>query len=100
MISKKRDSVSCFVVLSNLKHFLVAVGEHNKKDGVDKIESVLCPGLGTAVGRMPYERCAYQMKVAYEACILRKVDIITNPQDLGEPWEHHSLMAGLLCSTM
>jgi O-acetyl-ADP-ribose deacetylase (regulator of RNase III) len=29
------------------------------------IESILCPGLGTAIGRMPPERCARQMHAAY-----------------------------------
>lgn len=31
------------------------------------IQSILCPGLGTAVGRMPYARCALQMREAYDA---------------------------------
>lgn len=31
------------------------------------LETVLCPGLGTAVGRMPPSRCAYQMHVAWLA---------------------------------
>ncbi|MFT5680023.1 MAG: O-acetyl-ADP-ribose deacetylase (regulator of RNase III) [Myxococcota bacterium] len=31
----------------------------------DRIRSVLCPGLGTAVGRMPAARCAYQMHAAW-----------------------------------
>ena len=29
------------------------------------IRSILCPGLGTAVGRMPYDLCAAQMKYAW-----------------------------------
>ena len=29
--------------------------------GNEPIRSVLCPGLGTAVGRMPAERCAHQV---------------------------------------
>jgi methionine synthase I (cobalamin-dependent) len=29
------------------------------------IESVLCPGLGTAIGRMPFNIAAYQMREAY-----------------------------------
>lgn len=33
-----------------------------------KIESVLCPGLGTAVGRMPFDVCAKQMFAAYMTC--------------------------------
>ncbi len=33
------------------------------------IKTVLCPGLGTGEGRMPYDRCATQMRYAYEATI-------------------------------
>ena len=35
----------------------------------DKIRSVLCPGLGTAVGRMPFSRCAAQV-IEYMLLIL------------------------------
>lgn len=31
----------------------------------DRITSILCPGLGTGVGGMPFERCAAQMHKAY-----------------------------------
>ncbi len=41
-----------------------AVKQHNRS-GVLPIRSVLCPGLGTAVGRMPLDRCARQMWAAY-----------------------------------
>jgi len=30
------------------------------------INSFVCPGLGTAVGEMPYKRCAVQMFEAYQ----------------------------------
>jgi O-acetyl-ADP-ribose deacetylase (regulator of RNase III) len=41
-----------------------AVRQHNKS-AIQPIRSVLCPGLGTAVGRMPADRCARQMWAAY-----------------------------------
>lgn len=41
-----------------------AVKQHNRS-GRQPIQSVLCPGLGTAVGRMPVDRCARQMLAAY-----------------------------------
>ena len=31
----------------------------------NQFDSILCPGLGTAVGQMPYEMCALQMYEAY-----------------------------------
>ncbi|MCO4746768.1 MAG: macro domain-containing protein [Proteobacteria bacterium] len=42
---------------------LLAAEAHNGS-GADAIETVLCPGLATAVGRMPAARCAYQMHAA------------------------------------
>ncbi len=33
------------------------------------IESVLCPGLGTAIGRLPYDVAAYQMREAYRVVV-------------------------------
>jgi hypothetical protein len=27
---------------------------------------LVCPGLATAIGEMPYDRCARQMRVAYD----------------------------------
>ncbi len=42
---------------------LRAVDAFNGDD--ERIRSVLCPGLCTAVGRMPKERCAYQMHAAW-----------------------------------
>jgi O-acetyl-ADP-ribose deacetylase (regulator of RNase III) len=37
------------------------------------IRSLMCPGLATAIGRMPYDRCARQMRVAYDNIELRQV---------------------------
>lgn len=54
---------------------LVAIKKHNDRLQHEEnvingpvsgwIESVLCPGLGTAVGRMPFDVCAKQMFYAY-----------------------------------
>jgi O-acetyl-ADP-ribose deacetylase (regulator of RNase III) len=40
---------------------LLAIQRHDKK-----IRSLLCPGLGTAVGKMPVGRCARQMRAAWD----------------------------------
>lgn len=44
---------------------LLAVRKHN---GTKKkpIRSLLCPGLGTAIGNMPPDRCARQMRAAWD----------------------------------
>lgn len=38
----------------------------------DKIRTILCPGLATAVGRMPPRRCARQMRAAWDRIIVGK----------------------------
>ena len=46
--------------------FFLSVINHNascQQTGQEPIHSVLCPGLGTAVGRMPFKRCALQVLV-------------------------------------
>lgn len=35
--------------------------DYNRGNSTDRIRTVLCPGLGTAVGRMPYKKCAIQV---------------------------------------
>lgn len=46
---------------------LISVLEHNRKqeNKEDRIFSVLCPGLGTMIGKMPVMICAQQMYLAY-----------------------------------
>lgn len=55
------DSVNAYLALSAALHAVIA---HNESRD-DPIRSVLCPGLGTAVGRMPVQRCARQMRAAW-----------------------------------
>ena len=45
-----------------------AVVAHNKDPSKEPITSVLCPGLGTAVGRMPFKRAAVQVCACYLSC--------------------------------
>lgn len=61
---------------------LIAVKDHNAVHP-HKIESLLCPGLGTAVGRMPVDRAAEQMALAYRLVIE------------GQPWAPQSLRAAI-----
>ena len=67
----------------------VLVRSHNTANPSDAIERVLCPGLGTAVGRMPYLRCAVQMRTAFDAVVLKNVDAINKPVNLGQCCDHH-----------
>jgi O-acetyl-ADP-ribose deacetylase (regulator of RNase III) len=67
-----------------------AVREHNRVSE-RPIESVLCPGLGTAIGRMAPETCARQMHYAYGTSHLGQV---WNPVNLGSAVEIHHRMTG------
>ena len=61
-------------------------------DNEDEITSVLCPGLGTAVGRMPPKRSAFQMRQAYELCALGRESPVKNPKSLGVVSKHHETL--------
>ncbi len=59
-----------------------AVKQHNASDQ-NPIQSVLCPGLCTAIGLMPPGKAAKQMALAYRVCVLGER---INPHD------HHRLL--------
>ena len=44
---------------------LLAIRRHNKNAN-RKIKSVVCPGFGTGIGRVPYNEAARQMAIAYD----------------------------------
>ena len=55
-----------------------------------QIDSVTCPGLGTAVGKMSYDACAKQMFFAYCTCWLKYPQKISH---LGDAFSlHHALI--------
>ena len=76
----------CSVSLPNID----TVCSHNAANPEDPISTVLCPGLGTAVGRMPYLRCAVQMRTAFDAVILKDVEAINKPAHLSQCSFAHS----------
>ena len=51
-----------------LRAALIAVLRHNDETDTP-IRSLLVPGFGTGVGKMPAERAAAQMRLAYDAII-------------------------------
>lgn len=53
---------------------LLAVDQYNRRQ-LGKIESVACPGLGTATGRMPPREAARQMATAYRWYLNRPPEI-------------------------
>jgi O-acetyl-ADP-ribose deacetylase (regulator of RNase III) len=46
---------------------LVAVENYNKSLGKQEIDSVVCCGLGTGIGKVTANKCAAQMRAAYQA---------------------------------
>lgn len=59
------DTVNAYLAL---RAALLAVIDHNRR-GQPPIARVLCPGLATAVGRMPVDRCARQMRAAWDRVV-------------------------------
>ena len=81
-----------FLFLNTLTHkylLFVVVRHHNSICEGEGIRTVLCPGLGTAVGRMPVLKCAIQMRVAYEAVMFGDVEPINSPLGLSDCCSHH-----------
>lgn len=56
-----RTHCSTLSLQSSALYLTCTVLDYNRGNSSDKIRSVLCPGLGTAVGRMPYKKCAIQV---------------------------------------
>ncbi|MBL8912539.1 MAG: macro domain-containing protein [Archangium sp.] len=81
------DTVNAYLAFSAA---LRAVKQHNAPNSKFKpISRLLTPGLGTAVGRMPVERCARQMRAAWD----RFVGAPLHPTHLAEAEaDHESLL--------
>jgi len=55
-------------------------------NSLDKITSILCPGLGTGTGMLPETICAKQMKYAYDSVLSGKSRF---PKDLSVAYNSH-----------
>ena len=75
------DTVNAYLAL---RAALLAIRNHS---GEPRIESVLCPGLCTSVGRMPAERAARQMAHAWAVVELGQTP---SPRVLGQAKEAHT----------
>ncbi|ELU03294.1 hypothetical protein CAPTEDRAFT_212296, partial [Capitella teleta] len=82
-------SVNAFLAF---RAVIIAVQKHNEDESKEKISSVLCPGLATAVGRMPAERCAFQMFEAFRIHDLKDNEEYMQAKSLSAPWDHHMMM--------
>ncbi|XP_041379261.1 uncharacterized protein LOC121391849 [Gigantopelta aegis] len=54
------DTVNAYLALRAVLRSVINHNASCQQTGQEPIHSVLCPGLGTAVGRMPFKRCALQ----------------------------------------
>jgi len=69
---------------------LIAIGEHNRTSG-KSIRKLLCPGLATAIGRMPAPRCAQQMRLAYDVVEGGRTWPLLSPKEI---WQTHGELTG------
>ena len=71
---------------------LIAVKKWNVDANTDPhINSLICPGLGTAIGQIPYFACAKQMYEAYKAIWLDQPIL---PNDCADIWYHQQQLTG------
>ncbi|XP_052078955.1 uncharacterized protein LOC127717255 [Mytilus californianus] len=56
-----KDVINSTNAYLSFRGVILAVQKHNRNPENQPIRGVLCPGLGTAVGRMPFNRCAFQV---------------------------------------
>jgi O-acetyl-ADP-ribose deacetylase (regulator of RNase III) len=72
---------------------LIAVRNWNEspKNENRQINSILCPGLGTAIGQIPPFACARQMFEAYQIIVKGKQ---FNPKDCAEIWYNQQELLG------
>lgn len=64
---------------------LRTVGRYNQfQPSASQLESILCPGMGTGIGQVPYDVCAFQMRKAYDA-----VSKGLNFKTLEDAWRYH-----------
>jgi len=64
-----RDTLNAYLAF---RAALRAVRDYNAAHP-GAIRSLMCPGLATAIGEMPYDRCARQMRAAYDNIERRQV---------------------------
>ncbi|XP_076078821.1 uncharacterized protein LOC143048836 [Mytilus galloprovincialis] len=87
-----KDVINSTNAYLSFRGVILAVQKHNRNPENQPIRRVLCPGLGTAVGRMPFNRCAFQMVQAFEIFDLRLNDKLMKPDKLWDVRAHDKMM--------
>lgn len=63
-------TINAYLAFKGLLQAVISFNNQKEK----QIKSILCPGLGTGEGRLPYQLCALQMYEAYKVCILNGME--------------------------
>jgi O-acetyl-ADP-ribose deacetylase (regulator of RNase III) len=90
------NTVNSYLAFRAILRSVMKFNEDALQSGSQLIRHVLCPGLGTAVGRMPYQRAAVQMRSAYNSVMLGKEEVLLDPPGLYDVMRHQQtvLMSG------
>jgi O-acetyl-ADP-ribose deacetylase (regulator of RNase III) len=71
---------------------LIALLKHNEANDLEperQITSILCPGLGTAIGKLEPKVAALQMHMAYKHILEEPLQL---GSDLGNAWNMHDML--------
>jgi O-acetyl-ADP-ribose deacetylase (regulator of RNase III) len=85
-----KESVNAYLAT---RAVLILVKHGEFGDGIaikEKVKTIAFPGMGTGVGRMPYDTCALQMKIAIDDIIYEKQDF---PDALSKAHLKHDFLA-------
>jgi len=80
-----RKTVNAYLAMRGA---LIAIRDYNAQND-NAIKSVVFPGSGTSVGKMPPARCAYQMRMAYDHVIGGKPSAFATLQ---RAWQYDDAM--------
>jgi O-acetyl-ADP-ribose deacetylase (regulator of RNase III) len=81
--------LACRAVLLLIKHRTFQEGMFAGEAIADIVKTVAIPGLGTGIGRVSPDSCAWQVRAAIEAVCLGKEEFPTSWSDAH--WRHHRL---------
>lgn len=76
-------------IFTLVKHKTFLSGSHEGRPIAEHIKTIALPGLGTGVGRVGFNTCAHQVRMAIDDILLENY---TMPQSWAEASERHQLL--------